>query len=265
MPSVAALAMLWLWLRSPTIGWLSGPGWMAAGLCAWTLLEYLLHRRTLHRVEPFRGWHLQHHLRPDVPMRTPVVFSAMLILPVVSLPILLYTLNGPDAAFSLGLLVGHLLQEIVHHRLHMAQAPDQPMAPRALCKACIPPPSQRARGLWHADRALGLRARDERRSMTGARRHERSVPSGLICATLASAFESRQSRFAAFTALVGSTNFDNRSFRLNEEANLNVDDKAFAERAAIRLRGGPQAVTTHHLPVVEETAVGRESAGEACP
>ena len=28
---------------------------------------------------------------------------------------------------------------------------------------------------------------------------------------------------------VGSTNFDNRSFRLNEEANLNVYDKAFAE------------------------------------
>ncbi len=39
MPSVAALAMLWLWLRSPTIDWLSGPGLMAAGLCAWTLLE----------------------------------------------------------------------------------------------------------------------------------------------------------------------------------------------------------------------------------
>lgn len=126
MPSVAALAMLWLWLRSPTIDWLSGPGLMAAGLCAWTLLEYLLHRLMLHRVEPFRGWHLQHHLRPDVPMRTPVLFSAMLILPVVSLPILLYTLNGPAAAFSLGLLVGHLLQEIVHHRLHMATHPINP-------------------------------------------------------------------------------------------------------------------------------------------
>jgi cardiolipin synthase len=28
---------------------------------------------------------------------------------------------------------------------------------------------------------------------------------------------------------VGSTNFDNRSFRLNDEANLNVYDQAFAE------------------------------------
>ena len=29
---------------------------------------------------------------------------------------------------------------------------------------------------------------------------------------------------------VGSTNFDNRSFRLNDEANLNVYDSAFAAR-----------------------------------
>ena len=29
---------------------------------------------------------------------------------------------------------------------------------------------------------------------------------------------------------VGSTNFDNRSFRLNEEANLNLYDDAFAQR-----------------------------------
>ena len=29
---------------------------------------------------------------------------------------------------------------------------------------------------------------------------------------------------------VGSTNFDNRSFRLNDEANLNIYDSAFAQR-----------------------------------
>jgi cardiolipin synthase len=31
-------------------------------------------------------------------------------------------------------------------------------------------------------------------------------------------------------ASVGSTNFDNRSFRLNDEANLNVYDRVFVER-----------------------------------
>src|SRR5512141_2253098 len=90
MPSLAALGMLWLWMRAPAVGWFGGLILMATGLCAWTLLEYLLHRLMLHRVEPFRAWHLQHHLHPDVPMRTPVIFSLMLILPVASLPILLH-------------------------------------------------------------------------------------------------------------------------------------------------------------------------------
>ena len=34
---------------------------------------------------------------------------------------------------------------------------------------------------------------------------------------------------AAWTS-VGSTNFDNRSFRLNDEANLNIYDRGFAEQ-----------------------------------
>ena len=123
MPSVAALGMLWLWMRAPAFRLLGGLILVVAGLCAWTLLEYLLHRLMLHRVEPFRGWHLQHHLHPDVPMRTPVIFSLMLVLPVAGLPIVLRTAMGPAAAFSFGLLVGHLLQEIVHHRLHMASCP----------------------------------------------------------------------------------------------------------------------------------------------
>jgi sterol desaturase/sphingolipid hydroxylase (fatty acid hydroxylase superfamily) len=85
-----------------------------------------MHRILLHRVESFRGCHLGHHLHPDVPMRTPVIFSVILILPVASLPILLHALAGPAAAFSLGLLVGHLLQEFVHHRLHTATHPVSP-------------------------------------------------------------------------------------------------------------------------------------------
>lgn len=126
MPSLAALGMLWLWMRAPDVGRLGALILMAAGLCAWTLLEYLLHRLVLHRVEPFKGWHQQHHLHPDVPMRTPVMFSLMLILPVAGLPILLHTDMASAAAFSFGLLVGHLLQEIVHHRLHMATRPGSP-------------------------------------------------------------------------------------------------------------------------------------------
>ena len=54
------------------------------------------------------------------------MFSAILILPVASFPILLHSLMGPAAALSFGVLAGHLLQEIVHHRLHMATCPVNP-------------------------------------------------------------------------------------------------------------------------------------------
>jgi cyclopropane-fatty-acyl-phospholipid synthase len=126
MPSVAAFGMLWLSTRVQPIGLMCDLILMTVGLCAWTLLEYLLHRLILHRVEPFRTWHRRHHIHPEVPMRTPVVFSLMLILPVAGLPILLHTAMGSAAAFSFGLLLGHLLQEIVHHRLHMATPPANP-------------------------------------------------------------------------------------------------------------------------------------------
>ena len=41
---------------------------------------------------------------------------------------------------------------------------------------------------------------------------------------------------------VGSTNFDPRSFRLNDEANLNVYDRAFAARAGAVFEQRPRAV-----------------------
>jgi dihydroceramide fatty acyl 2-hydroxylase len=123
LPSVALLWMIWLWLRAPAIDWLGGLILLASGLLTWTLFEYLLHRLMLHRVEPFQGWHRQHHLHPDVPMRTPVTYSLMLLLPLAGLPLLLHTHVGAAAAFSLGQLVGYLLQEIVHHGLHKAARP----------------------------------------------------------------------------------------------------------------------------------------------
>ncbi len=40
---------------------------------------------------------------------------------------------------------------------------------------------------------------------------------------------------------VGSTNFDNRSFRLNDEANLNVFDREFADEQASAFETDKQA------------------------
>ena len=45
---------------------------------------------------------------------------------------------------------------------------------------------------------------------------------------------------------VGSTNFDNRSFRLNDEANLNIYDPAFAERVTAVFEQDLQRARPHH-------------------
>ena len=57
---------------------------------------------------------------------------------------------------------------------------------------------------------------------------------------------------------VGSTNFDPRSFRLNDEANLNIYDTAFAARAAGGVRARPRAGATGHARRVAGKAVARE-------
>ncbi len=57
---------------------------------------------------------------------------------------------------------------------------------------------------------------------------------------------------------VGSTNFDTRSFRLNDEANLNVYDAAFAA-AAGGVRARPRAIAARHARGVAGTARGTRS------
>ena len=88
------------------------------GVGAWTLIEYVLHRWMLHGAEPFRRWHLAHHRHAGVAIRVPVLFSALLVLAVVGLPALLSGGSAFAAPLSAGMLLGNLLQESVHHRLH---------------------------------------------------------------------------------------------------------------------------------------------------
>ena len=89
-----------------------------AGLIAWTLLEYALHRFVLHRVEPFRAWHVQHHRCATDPIRVPLSFSFALVLAMIGLPALLTGFAGLAVPFSMGMLFGNVLQESVHERLH---------------------------------------------------------------------------------------------------------------------------------------------------
>jgi cyclopropane-fatty-acyl-phospholipid synthase len=89
-----------------------------AGVLLWTLTEYVLHRWMLHGVEPFQRWHLAHHRHAGVAIRVPLLFSVLLVLAVVGLPALLSGGSAFAAPLSAGMLLGNLLQEAVHHRLH---------------------------------------------------------------------------------------------------------------------------------------------------
>jgi hypothetical protein len=64
--AIAALGVLLLATGTPA-QWRTGLALAGAGLVAWTLLEYLLHRFVLHRIAPFSRWHAEHHRRPDRP------------------------------------------------------------------------------------------------------------------------------------------------------------------------------------------------------
>ena len=61
---------------------------------------------------------------------------------------------------------------------------------------------------------------------------------------------------------VGSTNFDNRSFRLNDEANLNVLDERFARAPDRGLQRGPEACAPRSRCAQWQSRPWREKAVE---
>jgi sterol desaturase/sphingolipid hydroxylase (fatty acid hydroxylase superfamily) len=89
-----------------------------AGLAGWTLIEYVAHRFVLHRVEPFRGWHAQHHLRPTALIYAPTVLIAALVAALVFLPARCLGNAQQASALTLGLLIGYLAYSITHHATH---------------------------------------------------------------------------------------------------------------------------------------------------
>ncbi len=89
-----------------------------AGLAAWTLVEYLLHRFVLHGVKPFSAWHAEHHRRPRALICTPTVFSASLIAALVFLPALELGGLWPACALTLGVLAGYFAYTVTHHATH---------------------------------------------------------------------------------------------------------------------------------------------------
>ena len=91
---------------------------VAAGLAGWTAIEYLLHRFVLHGLQPFSGWHAEHHSRPTALICAPTLLSASLITVLVFLPALALGGVWPACALTFGVLTGYLAYAITHHATH---------------------------------------------------------------------------------------------------------------------------------------------------
>ncbi len=88
------------------------------GLCSWSLIEYLLHRFVLHGLQPFKRWHLEHHIRPTALIAAPTLLSSGLIFTLVFLPTWALLGLQRSAAFTLGVITGYLAYATVHHGVH---------------------------------------------------------------------------------------------------------------------------------------------------
>lgn len=91
---------------------------VVAGLAAWTLIEYLLHRFVLHGMQPFRGWHDAHHDRPVALICAPTIMSASLMLVLIFLPALGLIGLERACALTLGVVMGYLTYSVTHHAIH---------------------------------------------------------------------------------------------------------------------------------------------------
>jgi len=95
---------------------------VAGAVAAWPLIEYALHRYVMHRVEPFRGWHMEHHDRPRAFICTPTIYSAGLIFTLVFLPALASGNLWVATGLTLGVTIGYLAFSWIHHAVHYWRA-----------------------------------------------------------------------------------------------------------------------------------------------
>ena len=108
----------WLVFVDSNEGILQDMSLALAGLAAWTVIEYLLHRFVLHGPQPFRRWHAEHHRRPAALIGTPTLASAGLIGLFVFLPVGLLGGWSHAVGFTLGVTSGYLAYSVTHHALH---------------------------------------------------------------------------------------------------------------------------------------------------
>ena len=116
----AAVVVLaaFLVVGGPHVQRLELAGFALMGLASWTAIEYALHRFVLHGLQPFQGWHAEHHQRPTALICAPTILSATLIATLVFLPALVLGNLWRACALTLGVLAGYLAYAVTHHATH---------------------------------------------------------------------------------------------------------------------------------------------------
>jgi sterol desaturase/sphingolipid hydroxylase (fatty acid hydroxylase superfamily) len=115
--TVAGLTLL----ASLRLDWALRTQWLVAflaGVAAWTLLEYLLHRFVLHRIETFADMHAEHHAAPRAFVGTPTWVSLFILWIAIFLPAWrAFSLNVASGLIA-GVMSGFLWYGILHHVIH---------------------------------------------------------------------------------------------------------------------------------------------------
>jgi sterol desaturase/sphingolipid hydroxylase (fatty acid hydroxylase superfamily) len=88
-----------------------------AGLGAWTLVEYAVHRWVYHRVPFFEQFHDTHHANPRALIGAPSFFSFGIVFGVFFAPFFLVGLVAASG-FASGALLGYIGYMLVHHLSH---------------------------------------------------------------------------------------------------------------------------------------------------
>jgi sterol desaturase/sphingolipid hydroxylase (fatty acid hydroxylase superfamily) len=91
---------------------------LAAGLAAWTLLEYVLHRWVFHHAPWIRNRHEEHHHDPKAFVGTPTWLSIVAIASLILLPSVWLGGLAIGSSFTAGLVLGYLAYVAAHYGSH---------------------------------------------------------------------------------------------------------------------------------------------------
>lgn len=117
-PPLLVIATLFAWRSSAPLHPMIMAALYVAGLVAWTLVEYWLHRTVFHHAPILSRIHERHHHSPQDLIGTPGWISASIGLILVAGPLCAALGFDPGTAATAGLATGYLWYVFVHYATH---------------------------------------------------------------------------------------------------------------------------------------------------